>query len=461
MVEESVVFSPEIPDRELKRETGKIQSELDGIDESISPDIGMDGLDLDGLGAEGARAGGDNPADELAGIGAVLSSRLPASISGTLASSVMPIALAGGVGLGMLSAMRGASARLQTSSRLLGQAWNNVWRPIGDDVDKLFVRPVAEDIVDATEDFETTWKNGQEWDAVAGLLEKSLNVGEEGGGETTSAGRAGRVIGGGVGLFAGASKGAAIGATAGSVIPGAGTLGGAIVGGIIGGLAGTAIGTRIGEWLGKQIGQFLPDISFPDIPVPAAAFGLPTISVPDTSFELPTIGVPSFKFDISTIPVRSFKFDIGRIDVPSFKFNLPTIDVPAANFDLPDIDLPDGGGGGGGGGGGFDIPFFQRGGVVSGPTAGVVGEAGPEVVAPLDRFERLMRDVVSSVNQAGGGGGGRNTRRLERKLDDVVAELRRTRGAIQDQRAVIERESLSRAVVDSQENQVFDTDPRV
>jgi TP901 family phage tail tape measure protein len=42
-----------------------------------------------------------------------------------------------------------------------------------------------------------------------------------------------------------------------------------------------------------------------------------------------------------------------------------------------------------------DIPFFARGGIVTSPTLGVIGERGPEAVIPLDRF--------------GGGMGGGNT----------------------------------------------------
>jgi hypothetical protein len=33
---------------------------------------------------------------------------------------------------------------------------------------------------------------------------------------------------------------------------------------------------------------------------------------------------------------------------------------------------------------------FAKGGLVTGPTSALIGEAGPEVVIPLDRFESMM-----------------------------------------------------------------------
>lgn len=48
------------------------------------------------------------------------------------------------------------------------------------------------------------------------------------------------------------------------------------------------------------------------------------------------------------------------------------------------------GGMGGGGGGGPSLMAMATGGYVDGPTPALVGEAGPEVVMPLDRFEKMM-----------------------------------------------------------------------
>jgi hypothetical protein len=37
-----------------------------------------------------------------------------------------------------------------------------------------------------------------------------------------------------------------------------------------------------------------------------------------------------------------------------------------------------------------NLTMLASGGLVTGPTSAIVGEAGPEVVIPLDRFERMM-----------------------------------------------------------------------
>jgi hypothetical protein len=39
---------------------------------------------------------------------------------------------------------------------------------------------------------------------------------------------------------------------------------------------------------------------------------------------------------------------------------------------------------------------LAEGGLVTGPTNALIGEAGPEVVIPLDRFERMMGDSVGA-----------------------------------------------------------------
>lgn len=58
-----------------------------------------------------------------------------------------------------------------------------------------------------------------------------------------------------------------------------------------------------------------------------------------------------------------------------------------------------GGGGGGGGGGGrrLPIPAMADGGMVTGPTLALIGEAGPEAVVPLDRMGG-MGNVTINVN---------------------------------------------------------------
>jgi hypothetical protein len=77
----------------------------------------------------------------------------------------------------------------------------------------------------------------------------------------------------------------------------------------------------------------------------------------------------------------------------------------------PTIDVPTiGGGGGGGGGGSTEIPRpnpgrdsiarFAEGGIVTSPMIGMVGEAGPEAIIPLDQYNRGGGNVT--INVTGG-----------------------------------------------------------
>jgi len=158
MPNESIVFDPEVDKRALDKEAQAVDDRFEQSGQ-INPEIGevQGELGLDGVGGIGG-GGRDMGGGGMggAGAGAGLASRIPKSIAGVTAAAAMPVALAGGVGIGMLSAMQGASARLQTSTNLLGQAWNNVWRPLGDRVDDLFIRDLAQDIVNATQGFEET-----------------------------------------------------------------------------------------------------------------------------------------------------------------------------------------------------------------------------------------------------------------------------------------------------------------
>lgn len=63
--------------------------------------------------------------------------------------------------------------------------------------------------------------------------------------------------------------------------------------------------------------------------------------------------------------------------------------------------------------GGVGIPFMADGGIVTGPTTAVIGEAGPEAVIPLDQLGRFGGMNVT-INMPAGSDG-----------DDVVQTLRR------------------------------------
>ena len=71
--------------------------------------------------------------------------------------------------------------------------------------------------------------------------------------------------------------------------------------------------------------------------------------------------------------------------------------------------------------------FFASGGFVTSPTLGVVGEAGPEVVMPLDRFERQYGGGTTVINVTGALDPEGVARQIERILRD---SQRRTGGVL-------------------------------
>lgn len=64
---------------------------------------------------------------------------------------------------------------------------------------------------------------------------------------------------------------------------------------------------------------------------------------------------------------------------------------------------------------------MATGGLVTRPTAAIVGEAGPEAVVPLDRFESL---VESSVDLGGDTGTGFGPGRQQRELLDELKSIK-------------------------------------
>jgi hypothetical protein len=57
------------------------------------------------------------------------------------------------------------------------------------------------------------------------------------------------------------------------------------------------------------------------------------------------------------------------------------------------------------GGKGFsmpDIPMLAAGGIVTGPTLAMIGEAGPEAVIPLDRMSQMGGGTTVNINVNGG-----------------------------------------------------------
>jgi hypothetical protein len=163
MPTESILFSPEIDERQLDKETDEVNQQLAGVGEDVPVNFDPEEMEMDGLMPAGGGRGGGGFGGAAAGAG--LASKIPKPVAGVTAAAAMPIAISGAVGMGMLSAMHGASARMQTSASILGQAWNNVWRPIGDKVDQLFIRDVAMDILEESQSFGEAVRDGDWIDA--------------------------------------------------------------------------------------------------------------------------------------------------------------------------------------------------------------------------------------------------------------------------------------------------------
>ena len=443
MVEESIVFGPEVPDRELDREVGKIERAMSDVDTTV----GVNG-DAGGLGmpdVDGGGGGEDALGSIESGIGGMnqqLRSRLPASVPAVAggAAAALPIAIAGGVGMGMLSAMQSASARLQTSASLLSQAWNNVWRPLGDDLDGLFVRDAVEDVVDATRDFEETWRDGDHWDALVNLEDNLIDAVE---GAVEAPFRA---------VFD-ATRDRALGIDV-ELMPDA------VVG---------AIG-----WPEVTAPGVMDAIGWPDV-------GAEWSGWPDIQGMWP--GWP----DIETLADPLEATRDAMLDFVSFANSLPGVDIDVPDSrsggtgdarqptpeerrlfggvdDGPDeaVDAPRRQFGGGGGTTPTGPPVaVQRGGVVRGETTARIAEAGPEVVAPLSDFERMVERAARAGADGGGGGGmsDEHAREIRRSLDTVVRELRKTRDSIQSLELKTDRETLARATTKGRGDGVFDSNP--
>lgn len=528
MPESSIVFDPEIDERELDKSVAQtneafneaatdipvsvddqsidgFEDQMQGATDGLVADIEaeMDALTGAGVGGGGGGIGGAAAGRAVAGgaggagaagVGA-LASKIPKPIAGVAAAAALPVALAGGVGAGLLSAMQSSSARLQTSTNLLGIAADNFFRPIGDDFDKLLVRPVAKGILDTSEDFEELWESGKPLQAL-----ENVTTGSDPRDQTRferAGGILGTLAGAAGGAYAGAKGGAIAGGAAGSIIPGAGTaagsIGGAIVGGIVGALGGAGIGGRVGSAITNLISDIpvpkfpgwpsLPDPpSFPTLPDFPGWPELPDLpNWSDLKPDLPKWGdlkpdLPTWNTLTPTVPNWS-----GLLpDLPSWDSLTP--DLPSWDDLTPDLpnwsDLKPFGGRFGNNNNNDDnndddgiipgpidprdeggIEFWsgnQRGSVVRKPTPMVAGEAGPEVIAPYAEFRRTIESVAQ---QSGGGGGGEvDMSSVERRLDDLNRNVQQLQSAMQ---VVVQlgNEEVARAAQEGQQNRLGDMDP--
>lgn len=401
-MESSILFNPEVNERALNREVKQIDQSLDQAGE-ITPQFDDGALGDLGGGGGGGRPGGLGTGGAV-GAGA-LASRIPKPISGVTAASALPVALAGGIGVGLLSAMHGASARLQTSTSLLGQAWNNVWRPIGDRVDELFVRDAVMDVVRATQDFEETWRSGNEMGAMVGLLEDI---------ETGLAGTLGVEIQGAVDI---AGLDIEVG---GEVTNFLSNVDWATV--LTTGPAG--LGQQLGEAAGESVANWasnkLPDISSTEV---IGAIAWPALT---------TSGV------------------IGAIAWPTISAEMLIRAMTGGTIGVGDGGKGDGGENGGNGSG-------------APPGGGVPGPHGGR--AP----DRNMTQTAGVGGGAPGPRGGRGPNRgmisdgknIEKKLDEVNRNLKRFARESQNLSLQVDGQQFGQLTTDTRHDSVFDTDPLV
>lgn len=433
-MKESIAFDPDVDERALDKEVQKIDSKLGEVDDEITPKIDdreLQDLSLDGV---GTGVGGGGGGGGMGGMGAeALASKIPKPIAGVSVASALPVALGGAVGMGMLNAMRNASARLQTSASLLGQAWNNVWRPMGDDLDKFAVRPFAKEMVEATQEFEDTYRNDSRLDALIGLGD---DLGME------------------------------------NLIPGVGPLKFTIDAAEV--ITGEQIELPEFEWPDIGPSDVVRGIGWPEIgaaailnpiawpAVGAAALlghiGWPTISSGDLLDRLTEDGGGSGGGGSTGSTTSS----------PSHPDHLALLDgTPDRPSHLDALGGPSGGGGGGGGGGagaGGMMPL-QRGGIVQRPTAARVGEAGPEAVLPLSELERMMEGAARAGARAGQGGGGglsqQDVRDLKQGIRDVNRNIKSLARAMADMSFEVDGETFGRAASSTRQNRVSDTNPMI
>lgn len=439
-MQSSIIFDPSVDERALDREVNKIDSSLQEAGD-IKPRIDeskLDSVELDGV-VNGVGGGGGGGVGSAAGMGS-LASRIPKPIAGVSVGSAMPVALGGAIGAGMLSAMHASSARLQTSTNLMGQAWTTFWRPLGDRLDELFIRDIAIDLLDETRNFEDTLRNG-EW--LKGFSELSLGIDFS---EDTLA----QKIGGSLGML----------------------FGGPLMARMWSGLAqdmSDAVVNQIEntEWLKTGMENFTAGLDTLGDTLSNA-----TPDVPDWRNMTP--GVPDWRDITPGIPswtgLSAKKFIQWALNGGSDADAGSTDGTPPSTGTGGTPPSTGGGGWGGGsagpGGGinpgtpGGPSTGFQRGGVVHGPTTARVAESEPEVVQPLSEFENIVERIARTASDSGGGATV-DMRAVERKLDDVNRNLKRLSQSLSDIGISVDGEQFGRLATDTRTNRLNDTDPTV
>jgi hypothetical protein len=385
----------------------------------------MDSLSPAGVG--GAGGGGGGGVGGAAGA-AGLASKIPKPVAGVAAASALPIALAGGVGLKIASEMVQQSARLQTSASILSQAQANVFRPLGDKVDQLFVRDLVTDILDETQAFAEDIRRG---DFLEGAIQLStgFDFQEDG-------------IADAIGAAVGGAFGGPLGSRVGSDI----------ASGIVDGWDGWPdVGGLFPGW--PNIQAEWP--GFPD--VQAEWNGWPTIQPVNLASKVTSVNL------VNQVTPVNLAHSVTGVNLSDFVEG-----INLGNF----IDIPDFLSGGGDPGGDTPDPDpvdreFPRGDPRNAPSARTGGRITSSGVAEVHRGElvtdeqRLVSELADAVAVRGGGGGGggdADMSGVEQRLDRLSTQLRRLESAL-DVSVQVGREEIARATTDGRRNRVADTDP--
>jgi len=153
------------------------------------------------------------------------------------------------------------------------------------------------------------------------------------------------------------------------------------------------------EWVGKAFSSLWTDIVEPGIDTLADGFTWlwenaikPAIDFIVGGFEFMGDVIANIFGAVSTVISDTFQGLIGIIRGP-VNFVIEMINSLIDGLNTIKIDIPDWVPEWGGKSVGFNlarIPQLAKGGYVDSPTTALIGEAGPEVVMPLNRFEQLM-----------------------------------------------------------------------
>lgn len=416
--QQSILFSPEISERDLDREVDQVNDQLAGVGEDVPVSFDPEEMQGDGLMPAGARGGGGG----LGGAGkartaAGLASRIPKPVAGVTAAAALPIAITGGVGVAMLGAMQSASARLQTSNQLFGTAVDNFFREPGNILDQFIVRPLANRLLNASLGFDEAIRDLRNI-ADGDILPDDMAEFE-------------RRLGASVDIM--------------KRLPGP-----------IGTVAEQA--DNAGDFLGNLSPSWpgWPSIQtdwpgWPNIPgtwpgwpnLRASWPGWPEIgspNLPDWSVLRPPM--PDWSGISLNLPDWLQRWTSGETETTDGVTDIPTDTNPPGRFSGSARDT--------------SMIGLQSGGRVT--ETGVAEVHRGELVTDEDR---LVSELASAVSQSTGGRSRTmDTSGMERKLDRLHDDLRRLESAL-DVTLEVGREELGRAASDGKRQDISDSNPRV